>query len=137
LPHIAGKAELVFTTNGVTSITGWSRSKRRLDGLVLAVMQREADERGADPKRVDQLPHWTRHDLRRTVASGMARLAVSLPVVERVLNHVSGSFAGIVGVYQRHSFAAEMRAAVEVWGQHIEGLTTGAGIVVELKRRAV
>jgi integrase len=137
LPHIAGKAELVFTTNGASSITGWSRSKRRLDGLVLAVMQREAAGRGEDLNRVVQLPQWTRHDLRRTVASGMARLGVSLPVIERVLNHVSGSFAGIVGVYQRHSFAAEMRAALEVWGRHVETLCTGpaaGNVVVELKR---
>jgi hypothetical protein len=54
------------------------------------------------------------HDLRRSVASGMARLGINLPVIERVLNHVSGSFAGIVGVYQRHDFADEKREIVAV-----------------------
>ena len=49
----------------------------------------------------------------------MARLGVALPVIERVLNHVSGSFAGIVGVYQRHTFENEMRAALELWGKHV------------------
>ena len=34
--------------------------------------------------------------------SGMARLGINLPVIEKVLNHTSGSFAGIVGVYQKH-----------------------------------
>src|SRR5262249_61897823 len=38
---------------------------------------------------------WTLHDLRRTAASGMARLGIGLPVIEKVLNHTSGSFAGI------------------------------------------
>jgi hypothetical protein len=42
----------------------------------------------------------------------LARLGVNLPVIEKVLNHSTGSFAGIVGVYQRHSFADEKRHAV-------------------------
>ncbi len=62
---------------------------------------------------------WTLHDLRRTAASGMARLGVSLPVIEKVLNHVSGSFAGVVGIYQRHDFAEEKRKALELWGNHV------------------
>jgi integrase len=59
------------------------------------------------------------HDARRTVASGMAKLGINLPVIERILNHVSGSFAGIVGVYQRHDFADEKRAALELWARHV------------------
>ena len=39
---------------------------------------------------------WTVHDLRRTFASGLAAIGVQLPVIERLLNHVSGSFGGIV-----------------------------------------
>jgi len=65
------------------------------------------------------MPPFVIHDLRRSVASGMARLGVNLPVIERVLNHVSGSFAGIVGVYQRHDFADEKRAALERWAAHL------------------
>jgi integrase len=70
---------------------------------------------------------WTLHDLRRTAASGMARLGVNLPVIEKVLNHVSGSFSGIVAVYQRHDFAQEKRAALEKWAAHVARL-------VELRR---
>jgi integrase len=62
---------------------------------------------------------WTLHDLRRTAASGMARLGVGLPVIEKVLNHVSGSFAGVVGIYQRHDFAGEKRKALELWSNHV------------------
>jgi hypothetical protein len=51
----------------------------------------------------------------------MARLGVNLPVIERILNHVSGSFAGIVGVYQRHEFADEKRAALQLWADHVAG----------------
>jgi hypothetical protein len=52
----------------------------------------------------------------------MARLGVNLPVIERALNHVSGSFAGIVGVYQRHEFSEEKREALEKWANHVERL---------------
>jgi hypothetical protein len=49
----------------------------------------------------------------------MARLGINLPVIEKVLNHTSGSFAGIVGVYQRHDFADEKRQALEKWAAHL------------------
>ncbi|MEI9933167.1 MAG: integrase arm-type DNA-binding domain-containing protein [Rhizomicrobium sp.] len=66
---------------------------------------------------------WTLHDLRRTFATGLASLGVSIPVVERLLNHVSGSFGGIVGVYQRHDFMPEMREAIRMWEEHVLALT--------------
>lgn len=66
---------------------------------------------------------WTLHDLRRTFASGCASIGVQLPVIERFLNHVSGSFAGIVGVYQRYDFMPEMRDAIEKWELHVHELT--------------
>jgi integrase len=89
-------------------------------------------------RRIDTLappmPSWVLHDIRRTVASGMARLGINLPVIEKLLNHVSGSFAGIVGVYQRHSFSDEKRAAITAWARHVEQIVTGeAGNVVQLR----
>jgi integrase len=70
-----------------------------------------------------QVYDWTIHDLRRTFASGLAARGVALPVIERLLNHVSGSFGGIVGVYQRYDFMPEMREAIEKWERHIKALT--------------
>ncbi|HZS71073.1 MAG TPA: integrase arm-type DNA-binding domain-containing protein [Candidatus Acidoferrum sp.] len=68
---------------------------------------------------------WRLHDLRRTVATGLQRLGVRLEVTEQVLNHISGSRAGIVGVYQRHNFAAEKRAALEAWGKYVLAIVEG------------
>jgi hypothetical protein len=65
------------------------------------------------------MPPFVVHDIRRSVASGMARLGINLPVIEKVLNHVSGSFAGIVGGYRRHDFADEKRQAMEKWASHL------------------
>ncbi len=98
----------MFTTTGDTHTTGFSRSKARLDGSMHTIMQATSIEPAA-------IPNWTLHDLRRTMASGMARLGISLPVIEKVLNHTSGSFGGIVSVYQHHDFAAEKRAALDKW----------------------
>jgi integrase len=57
----------------------------------------------------------TLHDIRRTVASNMGALGIRLEVIERILNHVSGSFGGVAGTYQRYEFMPEMRDAMERW----------------------
>jgi len=105
LPRLRG-CDLVFSTTGESAVSGFSKAKDKLD--------KKADVR-----------NWRIHDLRRTVASGMARLGVNLPVIEKVLNHSSGSFAGIVGVYQRHSFADEKRQALEAWARFVTNLVEG------------
>ena len=48
-------------------------------------------------------------------------------MTEAVLNHVSGSRAGIVGLYQRHDWADEKRAALNSWGAHVAALVEGRG----------
>ena len=120
LPRI-DDSDLVLTLTGRVPVRAFSNIKCRLDALMPP----------------DTSP-WVLHDIRRTVASGMARLGVNLPVIEKLLNHVSGSFAGIVGVYQRHSFADEKHAAMQAWARHVEAIVTGdtASNVVELKREA-
>jgi integrase len=136
IPKVKNRAGLIFTTNGATAVSGFSRDKARLDKAMLATARQEASDRGADPDKVSIAP-WVLHDLRRTVASGLARLGIELPVIERVLNHVSGSFAGIVGVYQRHQFGPEMRKALDAWGRHVAALVEGKpeAKVVTMTRR--
>jgi len=63
------------------------------------------------------------------VATGLQRLGIRLEVTEAVLGHVSGGRGGIVGVYQRHDWAAEQRDALEAWG--------GAHTLVNVLERAV
>jgi integrase len=69
--------------------------------------------------------NWRLHDLRRTLATGLQKLGVRLEVTEAVLNHVSGSRAGIVGIYQRHDYADEKRAALNAWGAHVAAVAEG------------
>jgi integrase len=94
-----------------------------------------------DKERLDEavgLDDWTLHDLRRTVATGLQRLGVRLEVTEACLNHVGGSRGGIIGVYQRHDWADEKRAALEAWGARVEAIVGGRepiGKIVDITTR--
>jgi integrase len=109
-PRFEG-SDYVITFDGRAPTTAFSQCKSELDGAI-------ANFNGGAP-----LPDWRIHDLRRSVASGMAKMGTQMPVVERVLNHVSGSFGGVAGIYQRHDFADEKRAALEGWAEHLSGLS--------------
>ena len=78
-----------FSRDGHTDprpLSGFGRAKERLDALMLEELRK------ADPEAT--LPDWRLHDLRRTAASGMARLGVAVHVVEKLLNHVAGTIRG-------------------------------------------
>jgi integrase len=66
---------------------------------------------------------WTFHDLRRSCASGMQRLGIPPHIIELCLNHRSGTYRGVAGIYQRHGHEAEVKTAFEAWSMHIERLT--------------
>jgi integrase len=82
------------------------------------------DHSGAKEKIAPAIRAWTLHDLRRSFASGLQRLGVAPHIVELALNHRSGTFSGVAGIYQRHRYAEEVREAFELWSKHIETLTT-------------
>jgi len=103
----SASGEFVFSTTGVRPVNGFGEAKRQLDAAM----------KPAAP--------WRLHDLRRTAASGMAELGIALPVVEKVLNHVSGSFGGVAGIYQRYEFAREMAEALQRWAAQVAGLVAG------------
>ena len=108
VPVIAGADQFVFVGTGNRKFGGFPHIKAALDA------------------RIKPKEPWVLHDLRRTAASGMAKIGVKLPVIERVLNHRSGSFGGIVEVYQRHDFAAEKRQALQAWADYVDQIVSGA-----------
>ncbi|MCA3439243.1 MAG: integrase arm-type DNA-binding domain-containing protein [Rhodobacter sp.] len=119
-PRIKSDKTYIFTTTGSTPLSGFHKGRARLAGAMVQVAGKEFGE------PVD-IPHWTFHDLRRTAATGMARLGIAVRVTEAVLNHVSGTGGGIVAVYQRHDFADEKRAALEAWARFVLQLVEGTG----------
>ena len=74
-------------------------------------------------EKVD-LPGWRLHDLRRTAASGMARLGVVPHVVEAVLGHRSGVIRGVAAVYNRFNYLAEKESALVGWSLHVVSLAS-------------
>jgi integrase len=100
--------DFVFTTNGTAPIDHWGKVKERLSAAA------GIEVRG-----------WRIHDIRRTVASGLQRLKVRTEVIERALNHRSGSFQGVAGIYQVDPLAPEVQAALQQWADHVEKLVTG------------
>ena len=102
LPRFGG-SDFLFSS-GATPPSGFSLAKRRLDREIVKQLV------GADA-----IEPFTVHDIRRSVASGLARLGVPLEVTEKILNHTSGSFAGVAGVYNRHDYEGEMRTALTAW----------------------
>lgn len=96
----------VFMTGrrGDVPISGFSVAKRRID-------------------EITGLEGWTYHDLRRTAASGMARLNVPPHVLSRVLNHSPKSRESVTALYNRHAYTPEKRHALDSWARHLETLT--------------
>lgn len=91
-----------FTTTDVTPVSGFSKARLAIHELM-----------------GPEVPHWTFHDLRRTLATRLEGMGVPIAVTEAVLNHVSGSKSGIVGIYQLHKYAAEKREALDRWAAEL------------------
>ena len=107
----------VFTTNG-RPVSGFSQGKKRLDAAMFKAKRDELGDKAAP------IPHWILHDLRRTAATGMARLNIPPHVVDKVLNHVSGTIRGVAAVYNRFEYLDERRAALDAWGRYVVDLVT-------------
>lgn len=119
LPEHKG-AYLFSTTKGEAAFSGVSKAMERLR---LRIMEARAEAAIAAGEEPAEMPEWRLHDLRRTMATGLQRLGVRIEVTETLLGHISGSRSGIVGVYQKHRFRDEAKAAAQMWADHIRYLT--------------
>jgi integrase len=127
-PHRADNGnprDLIFGL-GKGPFSGWSNCKEALD----AKLEKALGKR---------LPHFTLHDLRRSMSTYLGgglgddeirnlppedrKLADGLQiephVIEAVLNHVSGFKAGVAGIYNRSPYAREKRQALELWADRL------------------
>ena len=117
----------VLSRDGKAPIGNHSKVKRLLDEAV------------AKSRHDTPLPHWTFHDLRRTVGTGMQKLGVRFEVTEALLNHTGRSRAGVAGIYQRHDWKSEKREALTKWTTHVRQLAARADapkvVSIEAARR--
>ena len=109
-----GKCDFLFTTNGSTPVSGFSRAKKRLDTAMLKIMQNDAEDAGRDPAD-ETLEPFVIHDTRRTFARGCQRLGQPPEVVERLLGHITDTESGLKGIYQTYAFENERIEATEKW----------------------
>jgi integrase len=103
------RPDFVFTTTGHSPISGFGRMKRNLDTRM-------------------GVTGWRLHDLRRTAASGMARLGTAPHVIEKVLNHVSGTISGVAAVYNVHGYDCEKREALQRWGSYLAPIASAYSV---------
>lgn len=66
---------------------------------------------------------WTVHDIRRTVTTGMAKLKIPPHIIEKVLNHSTGSLGGVAGIYNKYEYLDEMREALSLWEIQVSKVT--------------
>lgn len=99
------KIGMLFQAHGKPEhlFSGWSKSLKNL-------------------QKKSQTSNWSLHDLRRTFATNLAALGVPIHVTEKLLNHVSGTTGGLVGVYQVHQYWPEQVAAVQKWETRLRSI---------------
>jgi integrase len=85
VPRLDG-SPFVFTFSGVAPIDNHSKMKRRLD-------------------QASGVSGWVLHDIRRSTATYMGEIGVAPHIIERCLNHISGSLRGVAGPTTERSFA--------------------------------
>lgn len=107
----------VFSTTGETPVSGFSKAKTAVDKSVLEAMRKTT----STPEAVKPLPHWTLHDLRRSMVTQMnERLGIQPHIVEATINHASGAAkAGVAGVYNRALYLDERREALQKWAKWV------------------
>jgi integrase len=101
----------VFTGKSGRSVTGFTWGKDLLDSAMQELS-------GAE------ISPFILHDLRRSMASHMAKLGIAPHVVDRILNHSSGSIRGVAAIYNRFQYREERRTALAAWASYVSGLLT-------------
>ena len=100
--------DLIFTTNGRTAVSGFSKVKARLDGAI------------SGGKQEDTISDWRFHDFRRSCVTWLAGAGFNPAVADKILNHTTATNMTTVGqVYQRAEYLAERKQALETWAKHV------------------
>ena len=135
LEAVPQKGMYVFSTTGKTPVSGFSRAKERCDKIIAANQLKSKGEKEWTDKELEKnlIPAWRLHDIRRTVASGMAEIGIAPHVIEKVLNHSTGQISGVAAVYNRHTYLREKTDALSAWARALEAvIVSTVGTVVEL-----
>jgi integrase len=100
----------LFGDRADDGFTGWSNAKVELDRRLVGAVK-----------------PWRVHDIRRTVATGMADIGIEPHIIEAALNHFSGHRRGVAGVYNRSPYERAVTAALARWSENVRALVEGPG----------
>ena len=142
LKAVPRNGKYVFTTTGKTPISGFSIAKIRCDKAMAENLLKAAGKEKWTAKELSEgkLPPWRLHDLRRTVASGMAEIGIAPHVIEKVLNHSTGQISGVAAVYNRHTYLREKTEALNAWARALNAIVhpnINDDAIVELPNRKI
>jgi integrase len=103
-----GERDHLFGDRAAGGFASWHRGKVELDRRLAG---------SAKP--------WRVHDIRRTVATGMADIGIEPHVIEAALNHFGGHRRGVAGTYNRSGYERAVKAALARWSEHVLALAEG------------
>jgi integrase len=144
LPASRTKTAAALDIPLVSPAVGWLRELKALDtGSEYLFPKRRRDRRERVPhvgrdtlnaalQRVKHgLRPFTLHDLRRTARTQLAALGVRREVAERCLGH---AIRGVEGIYDRHDYFMERRAALERWTGLLMEAERGGSKIISIRR---
>jgi integrase len=122
LENVPRNGKYVFSTTGKTPISGFSKAKERCDKIMARVQLEATGKKKWTDNEFEKnlIPAWRLHDIRRTVASGMAEIGIAPHVIEKVLNHSTGQISGVAAVYNRHTYLREKTDALYAWARALQ-----------------
>jgi integrase len=114
VPRQKGKY-LFSTTDGKTSISGFSKAKIRVDALIA---KQSAKPKGTNSQH-QPVSRWVIHDLRRTVRTHLSALPVQDNVRELVIAHAK---SGLHRVYDQHLYRDEKSHCLNLWDERLDAI---------------
>jgi integrase len=104
-----------------------SRDEANTDFVFVGIGASVRDRAKKAPSRIARVLNiqFRGHDLRRTAATKMAEAGVPRHHISAVLNHVEGG-ARVTRVYDRYSYDAEKRKALETWARTLQSIVEPA-----------
>jgi integrase len=107
--------DLVFPSEQGNGLANWDRATKRV--------WKETKTTG-----------WQRHDLRRTAATLLGELGVEPHIIEAALNHAA-LHSALASLYNRARYLPQVRQALDLLGDRLDGIASGGADVVRLPVR--
>jgi len=115
-------SKFLFSTTGDTSVSGFTKAKRRLVAEIERARAARAARKGVPYLAEDAMPHWTIHDLRTTFNTHACEiLGVPPHVADRILNHVAtATRSKVMRIYNKSELFEPRRLALNQWSALLE-----------------